>query len=246
MAKNPKQPWETEFEKTPGGSRVFRHEGGAQPDEKTAYLSEKEMEQISSAIEEVVGTVETVMHEIASDALHIDINVVPPAEKDDMYFLTTMGMCARPMAAPRGCDKYAELCIALPGKWPMSEDHFEKFGEDAYWPIRWLKILARFPTEHRTYLGPGHTIPNGDPGQPLSPRCKFTGFLIMPSPIKNLQSFKVGKREVTMFYIHPLFPEEMQFKLDKGYDALLDRFDAAELHMLDAANPKRVNVGLAP
>lgn len=242
MAKKAKQPWETEYEKTPGGSRVYRHEGGTREEEETAYLTEKEMEQISQAVEEVAGKIESVFHEIASDALHIDINVAPATSKDEVTLLTTMGMCARAMEAPRGCDKYAELYIALPHNWPIKEKQLEKFGEDAYWPIRWLKILARLPYEHQTHLGHGHTIPNGDPASPLSPRCKFTGFLILDSPIEQLREIRVGKRKVAMFYLHPLYPEEMQLKLDEGLDALLDRFEQSGLEMFEAADPKRRNV----
>jgi hypothetical protein len=150
------------------------------------------------------------------------------------------------MKVPRGDDSptRAELCIFLPPKWPISKDDFKKHGEDAYWPIRWLKRLARLPHDYDTYLALGHTIPNGDPGEPLSPRCKFTGFLIAPALSEEMSSCKVGGETVVFYALAPLFEEEMQFKLDKGVEALFDRFEKHDYAPWDLTSPKRRNVAL--
>ncbi len=61
------------------------------------------------------------------------------------------------MNVPSALDEYelyyAELMIDLPPEWLVQDD-----DENNYWPIRWLKILARLPIDSDTWLGYGHTI----------------------------------------------------------------------------------------
>lgn len=57
--------------------------------------------------------------------------------------------------------RYAELVISLPPFWPLDEQSWR--DERHYWPVRLLKTLGRLPHEYDTWLGVGHTIPNGDP-----------------------------------------------------------------------------------
>lgn len=247
-----KQPWESEREMSPGGSELIRHELNdkvlnPQLSPRSAnMLSESDMDAITQHIEACIGEVDGVFHEIMSDDLHIDVNMVSPTEHMPFNFLCTMGMSALAMKVPRGFGgpRYAEVCIYLPKNWPLTQEAFEKHGEDFYWPVRWLKNLARLPNQFDTFLGPGHTIPNGDPAEPLSPHCKFAGFVIIPMPIEEFYMLKVGKREIGFYMIAPLYPEEMDLKLKKGMDALFDAWDAANLGPTDMANPKRANVGL--
>ncbi len=244
-----KQPWDKP-DVTPGGSEVIRHEDNDKTLNRALRpfsantLSEQDMEAISDHVERHVGKVDSVLHEIMSDDLHIDVNLVRPSDEFPHAFLCTMGMSALPMHVPQGYDgpTHAELCIFLPPKWPLSQAAFEKHGEDAYWPVRSLKSLARLPNDFQSFLGPGHTIPNGDPPEPLSPRCKFVGMLILPAAIEEFQVLSLTGREVAFFMLVPLFEGEMQLKLDKGTDALIDRFEAANIHVLDLADPRRPNV----
>ena len=72
-----------------------------------------------------------------------------------------MGMGAYKMNIPDGLKEYrlerAELMVTLPSDWEVNNN-----AEEWYWPLRWLKILARFPLEENTWLGWGHTIPKGE------------------------------------------------------------------------------------
>ena len=245
-----KQPWESEREMSPGGSEIMRHELNDKvlnpemmPFAKH-QLSDADMDAISKHIETHIGEIGGVFHEIMSDDLHIDVNMVEPTEQMPFHFLSTMGMSALPMNVPKRFDgpKYAELCIYLPKNWPLTQEAFKKHGEDFYWPIRWLKNLARLPNQFDTFLGAGHTIPNGDPPEQLSPHCKFAGFAIIPMPIEEFYLLKVGKREIGFYMLAPLYPEEMDLKLKKGMDTLFDAFEAADIGPTDLANPKRANV----
>ena len=71
-------------------------------------------------------------------------------------------MGAHRMNVPKELAEYklerAEIVVYLPADWNIS-DHEEK----NYWPLRWLKILARLPLEEDSWLGWGHSVPNGKP-----------------------------------------------------------------------------------
>jgi len=63
--------------------------------------------------------------------------------------------------------RWAELVLCLSRDWPVGQTDIN--DERHFWPLPWLWKLARFPHEYRTWLGYGHTVPNGDPpGRSLS------------------------------------------------------------------------------
>lgn len=100
-----------------------------------------------------VAPEERVYHEIVSDELHIDIHHVPPAWNRRFHALITSGMSALPMHASSDAMewRFAELCILLEPSWRLGPDAFE--DERWYWPVRLLKILARYPRDYSTWLG---------------------------------------------------------------------------------------------
>jgi hypothetical protein len=190
-----------------------------------------------------IGFPRKVFHEIESEGVHIDIHQVGPSPRRNCNVLVTSGMSDRAMMTPmeaREC-RYAELMMFLPGTWPLSPAAFGK--EENYWPLRWLKILARLPITNKTWLGWGHTIPNGDPPEPFDSNTGLCGMLIIGPPIEyqNFFSLKVNSRKTIYFFeVMPLYREEMEFKLRYGVDALLDRLEACNTgHILDI---NRVNV----
>jgi len=85
---------------------------------------------IESYIEENIGAVSYVYHEIVSDNVHIDIHVVGPSEKRNSYTLITSGMSDQPMSAPSGKEnyRYTELTLSLPATWPLSGDGLKEDG----------------------------------------------------------------------------------------------------------------------
>lgn len=136
---------------------------------------------------------------------------------------------------------YAELFLLLPPTWPLTMEAFK--SEDNYWPLRLLKRLARFPLEHSTWLGYGHTVTNGDPNEPYAPGTKLCGALLMP-PISLPKDFGTLKmpdvRTVRFWQVLPLYQEEMDLKVRQGTNALLDLFDRHGAP--DVVSPKRRNV----
>jgi hypothetical protein len=208
-----------------GGSQIYRH-GDESP--WTAPAGEESIEEISGHIEEHLGPVATVFHEIVSDAVHIDVHFVPATEEFPFLRLVTSGMSDLPMSTPPEADvpQFAELLITLPRDWKLDQESIQ--DENWYWPIRLLKSLARLPHKHQTWLGFGHTVPNGDPPQQYADKVKFTGAIILP-PLGTPDSFSVlelpSGKAVHFYSIVPLHEDEMEFKLRAGTNALLDKLD---------------------
>jgi len=128
--------------------------------------------------------------------------------------------------------RYAELLLCLPPDWPLTPEAFQ--NEEHYWPVRWLKKLARFPHLHEGWLGLGHTVPNGDPPEPFAANTRLSGWLV-DQPLlfpADLQKLRAGDKTINFYAIVPLYDEEMTLKVRKGSAALahlLDRSGVSEL-----------------
>ena len=185
--------------------------------------SEDEQNTIETHISTCYGKFDSVLHEIVSPDIHVDICVIPPTTDRNYFTMVTMGMGAHRMNVPKelrnqGFDR-AELLIALPSDWNI-EDEDEKW----YWPLRWLKILARLPGENNSWLGYGHTIPNGEP---FAENTLLSGIMLtMPYFFgQEAASCRLGNGESVNFYqLMPLFDDEMNYKLEHGAEALEDLF----------------------
>ncbi len=223
-----------------GGSQILMHDTPAdwQPADGEMCL-----EQISAHIEQHLGPVSGVFHEIVSDAVHIDVHIVPATADFPYLRLVTSGMSDRAMTLPDGIEapQHMELMMTLPGDWQLQHEAFE--DERHYWPIRLLKTLARLPHKHATWLGFGHTVPNGDPAAPYADGVGFDGAIVLPS-ISAPDGFSElvidADKTIVFMAVVPLYPEEMALKLHKGTDALLDRFSRKQVN--DICEPGRANV----
>lgn len=124
--------------------------------------TEQELDMVEEHINSCFGECKSVMHEIVSPDIHVDICVIEPTQERNYYALVTMGMGAHRMNVPKELKKQglsrAEVLITLPPNWEIQNG-----DEKWYWPLRWLKVLARLPGEHDTWLGYGHTVPNSEP-----------------------------------------------------------------------------------
>ena len=85
-------------------------------------------------------------------------------------------------------------------------------SEDAYWPVRLLKMVARLPHEYSTWIGAWHSVPNGDPAKPYAPGTPFTGVVVTPvvncPPEARAITTGSGK-EISLLAFVPLHPAEM-------------------------------------
>ena len=90
-----------------------------------------------------------------------------------------------------------------------------------------MRYLARFPHEYGTWLGFGHTMPNGDPPEPLADNTRLSGILLMNSLTvpKAMWRLEADGKVIEFLAVWPLYPEEQAFKLREGTNALIDRFE---------------------
>jgi tetratricopeptide (TPR) repeat protein len=210
-----------------------QRENNANGGESTEMYSEAELDALESHITKYFGTYKNVFHEFASPDIHVDIVVIEPTPERNYYVLCTMGMGARRMAVPPECENLerAELLVCLPPDWKL-----EKINEEEwYWPLRWLKILARLPIEENTWLGWGHTVPNGEP---FATNTSFTTVLLLNPGAFNeaAQECTLPGGEIVNFYqMVPLYEEESQFKINNKAERLLSLLedDALEYVRLD-------------
>jgi hypothetical protein len=234
-------------EVSPGGSKTLRYK-----DAPTGWLppapstSGPEIEQ---HFEKYFGKPATVFHEVLSSRIHIDVHVIAPRPERNVWTLFTSGMSDLPMTTEPGCEalRFAELMLVLPPEWridllkvaPPPPD-LEKW----YWPLGWLRTLARFPHDHRTWLGQGHTLPNGNPAKPFTPDTQLCAWLLLPPvrvPKEAREIVTADGRRVHVYVLHALHDDELKLKLDKGTNALLAEFsrvDQSEALIVD--RPSRV------
>lgn len=218
-------------EKTKGGSTIFRHQARERGFEAPDHESSAS-EEIVAHFEKHFGPTGMVFHELVSDLVHVDVHQLPPTAERPHWILFTTGMSDRPMTTPPGQEalQHAELMISLPGDWKLDQASFA--DERWYWPVRWLKMLARLPHEYQTWLGAFHTIPNQDPPQPFAPGTELAGVMLLPSLQWSQDAWNITSKDGRTIHFLALFPltaAELDYKLERGGDALLDRFDEHEL-----------------
>jgi hypothetical protein len=219
---------------SPGGSKMLRYK--AAPTEWVPPAPSTGGEEIEAHLGKHYGEPTWVFHEILSSRIHIDVHIIPPRPERNVWTLFTSGMSDLPMTTEPAFEdrRFAELVLVLPPEWKVDELRATPPPADQeqwYWPIYWLKFLARFPHEHKTWLSQGHTLPNGDPPKPFAPATELCAWLLLP-PI----SLPADARQVTLadgrcvhFYVmHALYLDELSVKLSKGTNTLLDAFSNAD------------------
>jgi hypothetical protein len=224
----PLQDW---FRRKPGPKRVgtsksgapllkYGSSGSAKPE--IGFLEEstlKEMEERERIYGELFGESDTVYHELLPLIPHIDVYRFPPSDKRDFYTFVTGGMSDIPMNAPAELgQEYRRIELVF-----YAADDKPQYSE-------FLRCLAHFAHDNRTWLHWGHTMPNGNPPEPLFEDGPLDSIFFMPSIVKP--DSKLGERlriesdPVNLVWCVPITTAECQLKLDEGTDALYDLFDA--------------------
>ena len=159
-------------------------------------------------------------------------------ERRACHVVLTHGMSAVPMNAPEEQWNRLELCALLPPDWPINPETGS--DEDHLWPLRGLQTLARLPFENDTWLGLGHTVPNGQPPQPLAPDTGLVAWWLLP-PLELSPGFARARLEndeiLNVLNLVPLYPEELDIKINKTFPVLLDLF--GKRRVSDVINPHR-------
>ena len=206
------------------------------------------MDEICEHFEKYIGTIDSVFHEIVSEYVHIDVHWIKPTAEHPYHVLFTTGMSDYPMYLPEGLDdpnsfSHAELMVYLPADWQISDEAFK--DNDNYWPVYFLKMIARFPHQYKTWMAEGHTIPNGEYAEPIA-NTEFGCIFLMPPYLSAPEDFlRLETKDGTLinFYaLIPIYPEEMELKLEEGVDTLLELLD--DNNITEVIDIHRKNVAL--
>lgn len=230
------------MEESESGAPIYRYDEKNRKEFELAHGGDH-IEDISNHIEAKVGPVESVLHELVSDQVHIDVHWVKATSEQPFHTLVTSGMSDKAMNCPEGIEDadFAELSICLPEDWKLSDEAFNQ--EENYWPIRWLKTLARFPHEYNTWLSYGHSIPNGDPAEPFASNTKMSSLVLLPSIVfdESFHQLKLKNKTIDFYTLVPLYQEELELKMKDGVEALFEGFDKAGINdILDINRPSIV------
>ena len=203
-------------------------------------MSSQYFDAIQSHIEKQIGAPQTVWHEG-----ELDVFVVAPGEDRPFLTLVTAGLSDHPMEAPKAEWTRAELCFLLPPDWSVARDSWD---DAQSWPLKWLVYLVGLPRAQNTWLGYGHTVPNGEPPQPIDDSTDACSVMLIP-PVSLPQRFarlRVGESDtgiLNFWALVPLMIDELELKLAKGTPTLLEQMAKAKLS--DIWEPGRRSV-LAP
>lgn len=226
--------------------KTIRYQG---PLEDTTLGRPDSAKEVEQHIAKHVGETSLVIHELASRYVHVDVHIVPPSPGRDFHTLVTSGMSDKPMNTPPRAEqlKYAELMLCLPTSWDSGKA-YEIMSEETWrkdWPVMWLRQLARFPHEYGTWFFWSHSMPNGDPPQPLAPGTSLCGWVLLEPKLVR-EEFKVMTRadggRTWFIAAVPVYKEEIDLKLSEGTERLQELLTAAGVTEL--VDPKRINVAL--
>ena len=210
------------------------------PDEEACVLEE---------IQVRFGEINTILREVvapeSSPGIRVDLCVCASTREKPYYTIVTCGMGARPMPVPRDMQEFnrAELVFMLPEGWDIKGN-----DESCYWPLRWLKLLARLPWEEESWLGWGHTVPNGEP---FAEHTRLSSILLLDAYEQESEEQAAGEdsgcfclpngQTVRFYQCFALYDEELDFQLEHGTQALLERFSEAGM-LSPVLNPSRENL----
>lgn len=206
---------------------------------KASHLTAEEMEDFQQFVSRAYGPIKTILHEKRSDALHIDLLVIPEVPQYDCQAICTMGMSGLRMDATDDF-AYAEMIMFLPKSWSLEMDALA--DPRRWWPLEVLKIFARWPLFEPIAIFWGLSSPNGIPSEPY-PGTPFHGVLVMPpSQDEERGSCQIASRTVNLHALAPLTEREMEWKMNQADRfAFQDWFESTgePLETLLIANPER-------
>lgn len=189
--------------------------------------------------------------QMTGDTEGIDLHWIPAGAKLGMFggtsqftYVFTTGLSQYAMPVPPGCEDYmhAELMLVLPSSWPLPDKAIR--DDSTAWPLGWLRQLASYPIENKTWFGgPICIVPNEVPPQPLGPGCPFTAWMLATWQEKNEVIKAPGKRKILLYTAFPLYTEEYQLERNIGLDSLTNAFEKIDLQsVIDYHRPNAAHL----
>jgi len=180
------------------------------------------LDAIGAHVERHLGPLTTVLHDRAQ-TLPVSLLHVAPTVERPFHAFVTAGMSREPMVVPHGAEPFrrAELMLTLPQEWRATPAQLRDG-----WPLWWLRRLARYPHEQHTWLGWGHTVPNGDPPEPIAPGTRLCCLLLVePAAPEAFAQLTVGDEPVHFYGVMPVHREELDVALRDGAAALVRQLE---------------------
>ena len=193
-----------------------------------AEIKSNSAKRVISHFERHVGKVISTIPDDAPNMVNIDIHIIEPSTDIPYYTLFTTGMSDLPMNPPTDLPEFklAELILHLPPFWNLDPDNFD--DDTIYWPVRWLRKIARRPHEYNSWLGHTHMVPNDNPDYPFSEGVGFNCWMLM-MPLLMEEEFEIMQlglhKQINFYTIFPLYDEEVQYSLDNGIEALFNKLN---------------------
>src|SRR5206468_11839245 len=144
-------------EKSPDGTNIIRHNAVERKfgftEKSTAGFAQKR----EAAYEKLFGKALRVSHEVLPQVPHIDVYIFQRSRGDQIeYSLVTGGMSDLKMTLPRRAKDVPRRVELI---------FYCAEPRDEY--ISTLRWIAHFPHDSKSWLGYGHTMPNGAPPSPF-------------------------------------------------------------------------------
>jgi hypothetical protein len=205
--------------KAPDGSNIIRHEkvemtfGIAKGTAEFAQTRE-------GVYERMFGKPLSVSHELLPLIPHIDLYTFKRSQGDkEVYSLVTGGMSDLEMMLPRGAAKDVPRRVELIFYCSEPRDEY----------IATLRWVAHFPHDSKSWLGHGHTMPNGNPPEPFWGSTELDTLFFLPPLVLKDQTLPseltLGGEPVHFLWVVPLTTAECNFKLKRGFEAMLNLFE---------------------
>lgn len=161
--------------------------------------------------------------------------LIETAEKEvKTTILSTIGLSNYTMPVSEAFlgKTHNEIYFCLPTYWDLENPN----NPDANWVFDWVQRLAKFAVEKETWFGHGHTIPAGNPPQPLSNTMKQDYFMFSnPILLQNeLKPIEIDEKTIHFLAIIPLFRKEWLYKSSRNTNLFMKKFKAkGETELLD-------------
>ena len=210
--------------RTRGGSILVSYEN-RMPDRRVAVEADPEWRGVLQGhLERHLGE-GRVFHEVVSESIQLDLSLHEPTAERPWYTLVTMGVSDCAASVPDEAEEWQriELVAYLPSGWNVD---FPRGGEESWWPGRMLKQLGRFMHNYRTFLAPGHTVPNPD-GVYTMGSLLNTALLVPPFlDDEEFHGFADEGKEGRLLAVWPITEAECRMKLERGTGDLLDALES--------------------
>lgn len=121
--------------------------------------------------------------------------------------------------------EHIEICFCVEADWDFEDSEHQ-------WPIDKLILLGNYLLERQTWFGAGHTIPNGNPPQPLSKTVTQDYFFFDEATFLHqlFNSFYVEEKLVHFLFVIPITKDELAYKQKKNTFGFKKKLASKNVH----------------